>query len=208
MVNSGLFKKFILVAFCICMVIVPAYAEPQYPKLTKYVNDFAGVLSQQEINSLNAKCAMIERNTTSEVFIVTVSDTGGQDVIAYAAKLGEINGVGKKETDNGINIVLSLNNQAGCAIATGRGTESTITDIKAGRIARDAEPALNEGRYYDGLYIIVSEIHNEFAGGQPASAIVNPVRTKSLVQTQAGSDIGILIGSVVAVMAVLRFKRT
>jgi uncharacterized protein len=156
-----IFWAILIIGFCICTFILPVGAAPEYPHLTKYVSDFSGVLSPQEITALNDQCARVEADTTVEIAIVIVENTGGQDVITYAAKTGESNGVGKKATDNGVVVLMSFENVGGITVASGRGIESTITDIKAKQLTQKAQAYLNEGKFYGGLSLIVSGIATE-----------------------------------------------
>jgi uncharacterized protein len=152
-------KKFIitlLITFILLTGIVAA--EPQYPHLTPYVNDFAGLLSPTEINDLNVRCAAIREKTSVEIAIVTVKNTMGVDVITYANRVGEANGVGNGQTDNGIVLLYSDSDMAGFAIAPGRGEETIITDYRAHQYAVDALPYLESYQYYKAFDVALSGI--------------------------------------------------
>jgi uncharacterized protein len=127
------------------------------------VTDNADLFTQQDLLALNERCAAIEKDTGVEVAIVTVKDTGGQDLIQYAAKTGEINGVGNAQLNNGLVILISLSNQPGWALETGRGAESTVTDAHASQFLRDADSALDSGSYYTGLTIILQDVQTLYA---------------------------------------------
>lgn len=159
------YKLIITALILICILgscIAPVSASVQYPTLRKYVSDEANLFSSSEIMTLNDRCAAIEKSTGVELAIVTVTDTGGQDVIQYAAKTGEINGVGSAKTNDGAVILFSLSNQPGWAIATGRGAESTLTDARTSQFLRDADPLLDSSQYYAGTESILTDIQNAY----------------------------------------------
>jgi uncharacterized protein len=132
-----------------------------YPKIVPYVNDFADILTPEQEIRLNQLCDKIELNTSYEIAIVTIQNTEGQDRIEYANRIGDENGVGKKEKSNGIVVLWSLDNEKGGAIATGRGSESIFNDAKVGRIGRESRSLFDEEKYYEGFNYIVLELEKE-----------------------------------------------
>ena len=151
-------KKIVLFIpiFILCLISVFAV-----PTIKPYINDFADLLTTEQISSLNVYAQQIEKNTTVEIAIVTVQSTEGQDRILYATAIGDTNGVGQKATDNGIVVLWSLDNEKGGAIAVGRGIESTLNDAKVARIGRAARPLFDEGKTYDAFKQILDDIYNE-----------------------------------------------
>jgi len=132
-----------------------------YPKLQPFVNDFANLLTPDQISNLDNICASIEKNSSYEVVIVTIKDTGGDGRIAYANHLGETSGVGKSNKDNGLVILWSQDNEKGLAMAPGRGAEAIFNDAKASRILRDHRPLFDEGKYYEGFVAILTDVQKE-----------------------------------------------
>ena len=145
-------------------LLLSAFASAEL-KLSGYVNDFAGLLSPQDEARLTRICEDIERNSTVEVAVVTVKDTGGEGRVLYAAHVGEDNGVGKKATDNGVVVLWSLDNEKGGAISTGRGIDSILNAAKVGRIGRDSKPFFDSGNYSQGFEYILVNIKTEVGGG-------------------------------------------
>lgn len=143
------------------------------PKIEPYVNDFVNILTPEQETQINILCDSFEKNTSIEIAVVTLQNTEGQDRVIYANKIGDENGVGKKDKDNGIVIVWSMENEKGLALATGRGTESTINDAKAGRILREHRALFDEGKYYEGYVAIIDDIINETKVYSSANATVN-----------------------------------
>jgi uncharacterized protein len=128
------------------------------------MNDFGDYLNLFQIQSLNSRCVRVAYNTSYEIALVTVRNTSGQDRLDYASRIGEQNGVGKADTDNGIVVLWSQGDDKGIAIAVGRGAESVFNDAKVSRYARDARPLFNEGKYYEGFNKILDDIESELNG--------------------------------------------
>ena len=146
-----------LVVMLLNMASVSAAVDT--PRIEPYVNDFVGLLNESEVLALNLLSDSIEVNTTYEIAVVIVPTTGGDNPVVFANKIGDLNGVGKKDLDNGIVVLWSIENEHGGAIAVGRGAESILNDAKVGTIGREARPLFDEGKYYEGFIQIVNAIN-------------------------------------------------
>ena len=135
------------------------------PTLHGYVNDYNEILTPQERTLLTDRITAIEKNTTVEIALVNVRTTGGEDLSQFATKIGDNNGVGKKATDNGIVVLISFDNQRGGFIATGKGIEGTITDVKATRIWDNSKSYFTNKQYYAGYSKILDGIESEIDAG-------------------------------------------
>ena len=149
-------KKIYLGVIILLVLIIKVSAVP---KIEPYVNDFAHLLTSDEIAKLNLQADAIEQNTTYEIAIVTVQNTEGQDRIEYANKIGDENGVGKKGKDNGVVVLWSV--EDGGAIATGRFSESILNDAKVVRIGKAARPYFDNKQYYQAFSYILTQIGTE-----------------------------------------------
>lgn len=77
-----------------------------------YVYDSAHVLSDATMSHIDAMNASLFAQTGAQIMIVTVDTTGGTDIVDYAVDLGNEYGVGSAERDNGIVMVLALDDIA------------------------------------------------------------------------------------------------
>ena len=75
-----------------------------------YAYDYAGVLSDDTMEHIDAMNASLFAQTGAQIMVVTVDDTGEEDIIAYGERMGNQYGIGDKERNNGIVLVLALNN--------------------------------------------------------------------------------------------------
>ena len=111
---------------------LPAPMDP--PRL---VNDFAGLLNQNEVAMLETKLRSYHDTTSTQVYIVIVNDLLGYDKSDYAFRLGEKWGIGQKNKNNGALILVKpkAGREKGEAfIAIGYGLEDVIPDITANHI--------------------------------------------------------------------------
>lgn len=128
---------------------------PPPPSPPKLVNDFAGLLSPDQVQALERKVVAYDDSTSSQIAIVIVSDLGGYAAVDYATALGRKWGVGGKEFNNGVVILISTGGGEGnrdAFIAPGYGLEGAIPDITANRIKEnELIPQFRLGNYYRGL---------------------------------------------------------
>jgi uncharacterized protein len=144
---------------------------PDRPNPPRLVNDFAGMLNSQEINSLERKLVDFSDSTTTQIAIVTVSSLDGTDISEYAQNLAEKWGIGQKGRDNGVLILIkpkTADSKGFAKITQGYGLEGALPDITCAEIV-DYEmiPAFKNNNYYQGLNnatnIIMSLVRGEFS---------------------------------------------
>ena len=138
-------------------ILIVTVNAATYPTVKPFVNDFANLMTADQIKSLDDHCAKINMKTTYEIVVVTLNSTQGDDPVSYANHIGEQNGVGKKDTDNGVVILWNVQDKNG-GIAIGRGAETYLNDAKVGEIGRNARHFFDKGKYYEGFDQIVSDI--------------------------------------------------
>jgi uncharacterized protein len=128
---------------------------PPRPEPPRLVNDFAGILSVNEINALEQKLVAYNDSSSTQIAVVTVSDLHGYDIGDYAQRLAEAWGIGQKGKNNGILILIRSNKgeaKGEVFIAPGYGLEGVVPDIVCAQIVdNEILPAFREGEYYKGL---------------------------------------------------------
>jgi uncharacterized protein len=132
-------------------------AEPQLPEYTGSVNDFAKVLDTVNSNKLDALADKLKENTGAEIAVVTIKSTYPLDSKSYATQLFQKWGIGKKEKDNGLLILLVKSKKEKdrrIEVEVGYGLEGVITDGFAGEVLdKYALPEFKNGDYGRGLYM-------------------------------------------------------
>ncbi|NLO01914.1 MAG: TPM domain-containing protein [Bacteroidales bacterium] len=149
-------KKFILLLITFLWISLLQAQIPERPTPPKLVNDFAGVLSPDQINSLENSLVQFDRETSTQIVIVTIKDLQGYDPGDFAFRIGESWGVGQKGKNNGVVILVKpkTDNEKGrIFIATGYGLEGVLPDAVVNGAVIDNEiiPHFRQNDYYKGL---------------------------------------------------------
>jgi len=128
---------------------------PERPVPPRLVNDFAGILENEEIRSLEQKLVDFNDSTSTQIAIVIVPTLSGYDKSDYAQRLAEKWGIGQRGLNNGILILVkakTADSKGEVFIAPGYGLEGAIPDITCGEIVdNEILPAFRSGYYYSGL---------------------------------------------------------
>ncbi|MBI4976369.1 MAG: TPM domain-containing protein [Spirochaetes bacterium] len=135
-----------LPALLSAFIILTAAAFP-LPKPTGYVSDYANVIDDASEKELLSMITAVERETTTEIAVVTVPSLEGKTSADYAQELFTAWGIGKKRKDNGV-LMLIAPKERKVRIAIGYGLEEIIPDAAAMIIIRnDMIAALKRGEY-------------------------------------------------------------
>jgi uncharacterized protein len=146
-------KRAILAATCICVLIwvTATWAQGTFPAPTGYVNDFAHVLDAAARDDLETLLRSTEQKTSAELSVVTVTSLNGMSVEEYATRLFQQWGIGKKQEDNGI-LVLVAPSEREMRIEVGYGLEPILPDGLAGEIIRrEFLPRFRDGDFSGGI---------------------------------------------------------
>ena len=129
---------------------------PDRPSPPKLVNDFTNnFLTPEQIVELERKLTAYDDSTSNQVAVVIVDDLKGYSAADYAIALGRKWGVGNKNFDNGVVVLVSTGGGEGnraVFIAPGYGLEGVVTDLIADAIVdHELVPNFKAGNYYRGL---------------------------------------------------------
>jgi uncharacterized protein len=148
---------------------------PERPNPPRLVNDFAEVLNGEEQQLLEETLVQFDRETSTQVVVVTVSSLQGYDKADFAYRIGESWGVGQKDRNNGIIVLIKpkIENEPGQVyIAVGYGLEAVIPDAVANRLIVNNEmiPRFRENDYFggikNGVKVIADLTRGEFTAEQ------------------------------------------
>lgn len=168
--------------FVISALSVFGQKLPEQPNPPRIVNDFANLLSPQEVQQLESKLRAYNDTTSTQIAIVVVPSLDGYDPSEYAFALGKKWGIGQKGKNNGILVLIKpkVGNERGQVfIATGYGMEGSITDARANRIIDQAIiPAFRQNKYYEGLDQATTQLiqfaRGEFKADKKGAKTVSP----------------------------------
>jgi uncharacterized protein len=156
-------------------------ARPDPPRL---VNDFASLLSNEEQSNLEQTLDEFARTTSTQIVVVIVKSLQGSEISDYAFNLGEKWGVGQKDKNNGVVIILqpkTLGEKGQVFIATGYGIEHLIPDAVANNqiVGNEMIPRFKQNDYYGGLVAGTNVIMALTRGEYTADAYKAKVKSKS-----------------------------
>jgi uncharacterized protein len=124
----------------------------------------AGVLSPTEKQFLENKLVSIDDSSSNQIAVVILPTLDGYPIEEYATKLFRTWGIGNKKTNNGILLLVAINDRK-VRIEVGYGLEGAIPDITANNIINnDIKPAFKQGAYFDGINAATDNIAKAAVG--------------------------------------------
>lgn len=132
-----------LLGVVVTLLAAPAVAST--PKLTERVTDDAHLLTEPVIATLAGTLAAIESDTGAQVVVYTTPSLNGQDIESFSNAVFRETGIGQKNEDNGVLLVIARAERK-VRIEVGRRLEPTLTDAAAKLIiVNDMKPYLHKG---------------------------------------------------------------
>lgn len=122
-----------------------------------YVSDFAHVLDAASRGELETYCGQLERSTGVQMAIVTLPSLDGNPIEEVSNDLYRQWGVGKKGKDEGILLLLAIQDHRD-RIEVGYGLEPSLPDGFDGDILRNIQPMLRRGAYARALIAATAQI--------------------------------------------------
>lgn len=143
---------------------------PEKPNPPRLVNDFAQILSPEQLQSLESKLVAFSDSTTVQIVVVIVPSLGGMEKADFANQLGEKWGVGGSKSDNGFVVLVkpkTASENGAAFISTGYGVEALVPDATAFDIVdKEMIPAFRQNDYYGGINaatnVLMSLMKGEF----------------------------------------------
>jgi len=131
-----------------------------FPDYNGYVNDYTGTLSTEWKTKTENLVQTVREETSCEIAVAVIDKPGGATIEEYAAGLFAKWGIGKKDKDNGVLLLVALKDRQ-LRIEVGYGLEAIIPDIIAKDIIDDViTPRFKNSDYDSGVYNGVVAIAN------------------------------------------------
>jgi uncharacterized protein len=184
-------------------------------KPTGYLNDFAGILSEQQKQEIEERLKEIENKTTNEIAVVIINSLENKSIEDYANELFNSWGIGKKGKNNGVLILIALKEKK-LRIEVGYGLEPYLPDSICGRIIREIiVPYFKKNDFYTGIKNGIEKIYEILDKGdkvlQEDKEITPPKRKKLdqsndeiLQKRKITIDMSFLLIIIVLIMVSLR----
>ena len=144
-------KNFLTFLFLGLNIIVFAQLVPARPAKIFPVTDEVGLLTASEREQINQKLIKFYDSTSTEIAVIIIPTTKGEDVNYLATMYGEKWQIGEKEQDNGIVFLIATEDRT-MSIQQGRGVEQYLTASVAGQIMDYiVTPNFKQGLWYEGI---------------------------------------------------------
>jgi len=153
-------KRFISTALFLCLLVTlqaqKVYTTRNLPKVhlqdkTRYVCNPEGILSAAATDSIDRMLYALERQTGIETVVAVVPSIGEEECFDFSHRLLNEWGVGKKEKNNGL-VILLVTDQRCIQFYTGYGLEGDLPDAICKRIqTREMIPYLKDGNWDAGM---------------------------------------------------------
>lgn len=161
-------------------------ARPEGPVL-----DAASVIPDADETALDAKLRTYTQSTGRALMVVTVPSLDGEDVATYANNLGHTWGLGGKESDQGL-ILLVAPTERKVRIEVGYGLEGYLPDVLAGRIIREQiTPKFKAGDLPGGINAGIDAIITQLNRDPADAKAVAEAAAAAQAQRSSNSDGGI-----------------
>ena len=161
-------KLYKIILFLLIIGIIPlrSQAAEKLPKPTDalYVNDFADVIDEKVEEEIIEYGNQLNEKNGTQVVLVTVDFTNGVSLEDYAHKLFNKWGIGSKEKNNGLLILLSVGDDDYWAMQ-GEGLEESLTSGKISGILNEyLEPDFAAKDYSAGAEKVYGAFIQELGG--------------------------------------------
>ncbi len=162
-----MYRYIIFLIFCFSNLFLQAspYTPESIPDVRlqdkyNHVSNPDGIIDTSDVQEINSLLNNLEDSLTIEVQVVAVQSIGEEDTRMFANKLFNLWGIGLKEEDNGLLILLVID-QREIVFETGYGMEEILPDALCYRMQQEyMVPYLKDNEFSAGMREGVKEVTN------------------------------------------------
>lgn len=147
-------KTFFLTALFGVILLGCSSTAASLPEFTAPVVDSIGRVSAEVETQINSELISFQQSGGPQIAVAVIDTTGNATPENYSIDLARAWGIGDKEKDNGVLLLIALEDRT-LQIEVGSGVEGELTDVTAGRIvdtimlprlrANDVDGAVRDG---------------------------------------------------------------
>ncbi|MGM9930706.1 MULTISPECIES: TPM domain-containing protein [Bacillaceae] len=185
------------------------HAEVPEPKGDIYVQDFAGILSEQQKQGLNQLGRKLEDQTKAQIAVLTIDSLDGSTPEEYALEAFRKYGLGDKELENGVLLLMAFeenDSDKSARIEVGYGLEGALPDGKVGRILDEyTMPYWKEGKPDQAIILTYEQLFNEVAAEYGLDETADSISDYSLTEnsSNAGQESGMATWKKILIAAII-----
>ncbi|MCZ7380925.1 MAG: TPM domain-containing protein [Candidatus Methanoperedens sp.] len=197
-IRSKKFKKYVLLLI-IFILFLPLASAANYPQLNGFVTDNANMIDPVYKDKITQLAQKIEKESTVEIAVVTVDSLEGESKEMYAVNLFKQAGIGKKDKDNGL-LILVAKQEREYRFEVGYGLEGTVTDSMKVNIGdRIIVPNFKNGEYGKGIYESMVVIEGLVTGNEEVKSQYSMANTN---QNQSSQNEGLVLFAAVSILII------
>lgn len=138
--------------------VTTIWAEVAVPPLSHRVTDLTATLNAEQNTALENKIAAFEARKGSQIAVLILPTTQGEDIAAYGIRVADTWKIGRKAIDDGVILIVAKDDRK-LRIEVGRGLEGAIPDAIAKRIiAEIITPKFKANDFSGGIDAGVSQL--------------------------------------------------
>lgn len=173
-------KRLVLIFSLLCIwlpslhALQPGDVENVHMKdRTRFVSDMAGAMTPAARVQADSLLASMWRLSSAEPVVVIVPELGGEDIDDFATRLFTQWGIGKKDKDNGVLVLISVGDRK-AVIRTGYGAEGVLPDVIASNIIRhDMAPHFRNGDYDGGVLAALATMNGALTSDEAREELLS-----------------------------------
>src|ERR1051326_4070622 len=158
---------------------------------TGYLNDFVGVVDPASAQEITALAQQVDQKAKVQIAVVTVHSLDGADIESYASDLFKQWGIGGKNTNRGVLVLLAVDDHR-YRTEVGYGLEPILPDGKVGGFWRDAVPLLKQNQYGPALAQVTRQIAETIAADAGVTLEVQSSRPPPRPHSQSDESFPLL----------------
>jgi uncharacterized protein len=195
-------KSFFTLALFGVLLIGCSSPAASLPEFTAPVVDSIGRVSAEVETQINSELISFQQSGGPQIAVAVVDTTGNATPENYSIDLARSWGIGEKEKDNGVLLLIALEDRT-LRIEVGSGVEGELTDVTAGGIVDSVMlPRLRandvDGAVRDGARAVMQVWRGEGIAPQPI--VPNTPATESTTQ-QSPFGIALFFGLILLFLA-------
>ncbi len=182
--NYRITKIIIVALLLLILTREVAQAQGGYPEPTdSYINDYAGLLNGNDKKNTEQLLIDLRQTHGIEATVLTIGsladyDTGDETIEAFATNLFNTWGIGDREKNNGVLLLVSVNDRQ-MRIELGSGYENAYNEAMQEVINEHIIPSFKGGNFSRGIYRGVRAIVGQLTGEWPPDRSVSNTASSS-----------------------------
>ena len=140
----------------------------EVPPLTRPVEDLAKVVAESDKSSIESAIRDLNKKGIVQISVLVINSLEGENLEEYSMKVAEKWKLGTKEKDNGVLLLVALNDRK-MRFEVGSGIEGDLTDLEASRIIRDMGPYFRKKEFGAGILMAVKKVDQTMEYNTPAN---------------------------------------